>query len=321
MKNKKIAVIGAGMAGITIARKLDQNNEVIIFDKARGIGGRMATRRIGDYHFDHGAQYFTAKNSDFKELCKDALQNNVIAKWPAKIAYINYNSELDSTELYVAKPQMNSLCKYLAQDLQLKLEHKITKISYDGKKWTLIFTDNNKEQDFDLLIIAIPPAQLAELVTREFKYYTDLQKYKMTPCYSLMLGLKSKILYEFDAAKIKDQLIAWFAFNNHKPGRTGQTALLINTTNEWAAKNLELADDAVINNIVKNLNKFIKITDENIEVTNLQRWRYANIIPVLGQKSFFDAKLNLAICGDWLISARVESAFLSATDLYKKIIE
>ncbi len=70
MKNKKIAVIGAGMAGITIARKLAQNNKVIIFDKARGIGGRMATRRIGDYHFDHGAQYFTAKNSDFKELCR-----------------------------------------------------------------------------------------------------------------------------------------------------------------------------------------------------------------------------------------------------------
>lgn len=72
IQNKKIAIIGAGVSGLIVA------NEVTIFDKSRGIGGRMATRRVDNYHFDHGAQFFTAKSEEFKELCQKAKNDGII---------------------------------------------------------------------------------------------------------------------------------------------------------------------------------------------------------------------------------------------------
>ena len=77
-------VIGAGMAGVTCARALSTaGQEVRLLDKGRGIGGRMATRRIttgwGELHFDHGAQYFTARNSSFESLLIEL--NGSVAPW------------------------------------------------------------------------------------------------------------------------------------------------------------------------------------------------------------------------------------------------
>ena len=80
-----------------------------------------------------------------------------------------------------------------------------------------------------------------------------------------------------------------------------------------------------LNNIKKikddiiRLNKYITIHEKNIEVTSLQRWRFANSIKSTADKSYFDSNLNIGLCGDWLISGRVESAFLSAKDLFKQI--
>ena len=315
LKNKKIAVIGAGFAGITIANDLSKHNQVTIFDKSRGIGGRMATRRIGDYHFDHGAQYFTARSAEFRELCKAALTNNIIAKWPAEIA--NFSS-VKNEDKFVAKPQMNSFCKYLAKDLDVKLNHKLIKISHNNN-WQLEFENNLIINNFEVLIIAIPSNQAVDLLPKDFSQIDKVKKIQMLPCYSLMLGLRAKPKYEFSAASLDDNIIKWFAFNNLKEARPNATALVVNTSNEWAKENLELEDNLVIQKIISNLNKYITIHENNIEVTSLQRWRFANSIKSNIDKSYFDSNLNIGLCGDWLISGRVESAFLSAKDLFKKI--
>ena len=63
----KIAIIGAGIAGLTCAHMLKKYNP-IIFEKSRGIGGRLATRYSDQYQFDHGAQYFTVKDKEFDKF-------------------------------------------------------------------------------------------------------------------------------------------------------------------------------------------------------------------------------------------------------------
>ena len=68
-----VLVIGAGMTGIACARQLQVAGlDVVLLDKGRGIGGRMATRRVElggqTIRFDHGAQYITARSADFKQL-------------------------------------------------------------------------------------------------------------------------------------------------------------------------------------------------------------------------------------------------------------
>ena len=68
-KNKPtIAIIGAGLAGLNLARQLSDVAEVVVFEKSDKLGGRMATHPANGFSFDHGAQFFTAKNDAFKTL-------------------------------------------------------------------------------------------------------------------------------------------------------------------------------------------------------------------------------------------------------------
>jgi len=82
---KSLAIIGAGIAGITLARQLQDSAEVSVFEKSRGFGGRMATRRAGSYQFDHGAQFFTARSQQFQNLINDRVTDNQIQAWLPRI--------------------------------------------------------------------------------------------------------------------------------------------------------------------------------------------------------------------------------------------
>ena len=74
----KIAIIGAGISGITIAKNLKDFAKVSIFEKSQGVGGRMASHRSGTYEFDHGTQFFTAKSKHFKDFIAPLIKINVI---------------------------------------------------------------------------------------------------------------------------------------------------------------------------------------------------------------------------------------------------
>ena len=83
---KTVAVIGAGISGITAASNLAMKGfNVTIFEKSRGPGGRCATRCEKDFRFDHGAQYFTVSNDQFKNQVEVWLEEKIIAEWPARI--------------------------------------------------------------------------------------------------------------------------------------------------------------------------------------------------------------------------------------------
>jgi len=85
----KIAILGCGVAGLSAARELRRNGvDVILFDKSRGVGGRMSTRYAGDWEFDHGAQYFTVQDPDFQAEIEAAIDAGVVSSWDAKALYL-----------------------------------------------------------------------------------------------------------------------------------------------------------------------------------------------------------------------------------------
>jgi predicted NAD/FAD-dependent oxidoreductase len=325
IKNKKIAIIGAGIAGITIASKLQNLNEVTVFEKSRGVGGRMSSRRVEDYSFDHGAQFFTAKTAEFKELCRKAESEGVIEQWNCNFVEIKGNQILEKWQFssryphFVATPQMNSLCKYIGKDLNILLSQEIISIKFDNDKWSLNSKEGAVFRDFDYLILAIPSHQTINLIPESFGHFDVISNSKMSACFALMLAFKKPLKINFEAALVKESNISWISLNHSKPQRPKAFSMVVNSSNKWAEENIEEDLEVIKEKMISSLQKIINFDLEDINYQNIHRWKYANSDLQKGEKSLFDAKLNLGICGDWLISGRVESAFLSALDLYKKM--
>ena len=84
----KVAVIGAGLAGLNLARLLSDDAEVVVFEKSDKLCGRMATHESNQFSFDHGAQFFTAKNPTFKSFVKELEAESVIAQWNARFVEV-----------------------------------------------------------------------------------------------------------------------------------------------------------------------------------------------------------------------------------------
>ena len=220
IQNKKIAIIGAGMSGVTAAKELAKLNEVTVFDKSRGIGGRMATRRVDNYHFDHGAQFFNAKSEEFKDLCQKVKSDSIIEEWNCNFAEITENKINKKWQFgnekahFVAKPQMNNLCKYIAKDLNILLGTQIKSINFENKKWSLKTIEDELFNNFDYLILAIPSHQAINLIPKNFKYFDIIANIKMSGCFTLMLGFKEKLSMEFEAALVKESNISWISVNS-----------------------------------------------------------------------------------------------------------
>lgn len=324
IKNKKIAIIGAGLAGLTLANELSKHNDVTVFEKSRGVAGRIATRRAEPYYFDHGAQFFTAQSEEFQTFCKDLQQNGVIAPWHAKCVEIDGTIQKEysfdeKNPHFVGVPQMNSVCKFLSKNLNIICNEKIIEIDFQDEKWTLQSESGKNFGDFDFLFLAIPSHQVMELVPQNFQYYNEISQIKMLGCFALMLGFKEDIATKYDVYSLKNSIISWVAVNSSKPQRGENFTIVVHSSNHWAEENIEKDLSDIEQQMMQELHSIIEFENSQINYKTIHRWRYANSVTHIGGKSFFDAKIKLGICGDWLICGKVESAFLSATNLLKNL--
>ena len=92
---KKIAIIGAGLSGFSAAHLLKYCADITLFEKARGVSGRMSTRRAEPYVFDHGAQYFTARTKPFQDFIQPLLDQGIIERWDARYVKFRGNQILE----------------------------------------------------------------------------------------------------------------------------------------------------------------------------------------------------------------------------------
>jgi len=315
---KKIAIIGTGIAGMTLAERLSSQYDVTLFEKSKSVGGRMTHRYHNDFDFDHGAQYFTAKSSAFKFFIKYYYEQGVISPWDAR--FVDYDegkllvSRKWNEQHWVAQPSMNALVKAMMNNHDIRLNHRVTAVNRVGEYWKLLF-EEGEVAHFDMVMFAIPAAQCCQLMPRDFAFYPKLSEYSMSPCYSLMLGLDNSPNIDWDVAHIHDPIISWISVNSSKPGRTGSVSVVVQSTNDWAQENFELNFNEVQSIMLEKVMNILNVTKLDIAHVDLHRWRYANSPKCNGPLSYYDECLGLGVCGDWLQQGRVEAAFLSASNL------
>lgn len=132
MTSQKIAIIGAGIAGLTVAHRLQNlpNVQITLFEKARGVSGRTSTRRAEPHHFDHGAPFFIAKSDKFQTFINPMLAAGVLSDWQAKVAEVSGTQvteqyQWQANRYFVAQPKMNEMAKFIAKQLTNNVEIKL----------------------------------------------------------------------------------------------------------------------------------------------------------------------------------------------------
>jgi len=213
---------------------------------------------------------------------------------------------------------MNSIAQYLARNIDLRFNQTITGIKKIKANW-LLETANSEIGPFDWLIIAIPVEQANDLLPKNLSPKMMLQDVKMQPCFTLMLGYEIENFFDWDAAFVSDSILSWVSVNSSKPNRGKPLSIIAMSTNEWANQNLSMSDSIIINEMLNELAKISGKTLNEASFIKLKRWKYANASRQEPALEIIDYSLKLAFCGDWCISGRIESAFMSSLNLANKL--
>lgn len=322
----KIAIVGAGLAGLTAAQRLRPHAHVQVFEKSQGVGGRMATKRLDIFEFDHGAQFFTARNKVFKTWLKPYIRYDMVRPWYAHFAELDRNKVTHQREWheefphYVPTPKMTSLCQSIAQDCDVKLNCKIEQMNFDNT-WTLIDSEQKAYEGFDWVLIAMPAEQAAQLIPDSCEFYQAIKQVDMAGCYSLLLGLSEPLNLSWQAALVHHANISWISMNSSKPGRKSHPAYVVHSTNHWAQAHM---DDDIEQVQAMLLDEFCSVTEidcqPHIAAIHTHRWRFANI-EKHEPMTMVDSRLKLAAMGDWSSHGRIEAACLSGLETSNLVAE
>jgi renalase len=308
---KAIAIIGAGMAGLAAAQRLRQSGAAVtLFEKSRGLGGRMATRRVDDLQFDHGAQYFTAKGPRFQEAVAGWEASGDVAPWFGRS--------------YVGTPGMTAPARAMAEGLAVAMECQVSAIGRDVGGWSVLDADGlvraRENGSYSAVILAVPAPQAAPLATSAGIVFPELEHARYAPCCALMLAFAKPLHLPADRIKPEDSAIGWTARNASKPGRTqGHETIVVHATPQWSREHLEDSHEEIAREL---LARFQALTGQTAAPTFVaaHRWRYALVEEPAGTPFLWDAASRLGACGDWCLGPRVEAAFDSGEALADAIL-
>ncbi len=323
----KIAIIGSGISALTAARNLNNAGDVTIFDKSKGIGGRIATRRADPFTFDHGAQYFLIKNNDFESFVSPYIEKGVVKRWDAYFKefeggkVISERQWNESFAHYVGAPNMNAFCKSLAENLKIIKKTRIHQVIKSDNGLKLIDDKDTELGVFDWVVSTVPSRQAVDILPKNLNFIDEITSIKMSPCFTLMLGFEKDLNLGFDAAMIHNEIISWASVNSSKPGRRkNDFSLVIQSTNRWADKKLNLDKNSVISTMISEASGIVN-RDLNVAIhKEVHGWHFANA-PKRDLGVFIDYDMKVAACGDWCMHGRVESAYLSGKETASKVLE
>lgn len=330
-----VAIIGAGLAGITAARELGPNFKVTLFEKSSGLGGRMACRRIGAHRFNHGAQFLTARSEKFQSVVDDALSENTLHHWTPKLITLEKGEKRFKRTWfephYIAQPGMNSLAKQLSKNLCIESETEITKLEGGESNWRVHTSEDDFHGPFDWVVCTAPAPQSLTLLPPGFAELDKIAEVEFSPCFALMIGFDSKVSIGLETAVVKNSALAWVSISTNSDGDNsnnidGQpttskstTSILLHADNEWSRKHL---DDDIESVKAVLLEEFERLIGKDLpapSALDLHRWKFARCETPVEDMFLIDPIQQLAVCGDWCGGNRVEAAYLSGHQLAQEL--
>lgn len=308
-----ILIIGAGMAGLSCATALTEAGyKVRVLDKGRGPGGRMAARRAeisGEtVSFDHGAQYFTARDPAFLQTVAAWDAQGVVARWDAA-----------GDDAWVGVPGMNGPIKAMAEALNVEWGVRATRVIRDAGIWRI--ETEGQTYTARALLVSVPAEQARDLLEGVVPELAAIPaQVTSEPCWAVMAGFGERLDIEADCMRDTGAGISWAARNSAKPGRSEEETWVLHASPERSREVLNLSKEDVAELLLADF--FAQNAADPVEPVHLtaHRWLYAMPAALKGESAHYDPAARIGIAGDYLHSPRVEGAFLSGRALAKAVI-
>ena len=311
----RVIVVGAGLAGLSAAGPLvDAGHEVVLHDKGRSPGGRLATRRIGDAVLDHGAQFFTVRSDAFVEFVRPHLASGLVYEWCR-----GFDGN-DGYPRYAVRGGMNALAKALAEPLDVRTNSLVFAIrttpttgteTGSGDRWQVVLDDGTVEVA-DALVVTCPvPQSYSLLVSAGVELPVDLIRTGYDRTIVLLATLDGPSAMAAPGGLQHPTETLSFVSDNHRKGISDGQALTVHAGAAWSEAHWDDANEDLVTQLTAAAAPFIG--SANITESQIKKWRFATPRTIWPEPcwSLDTPAGRLVLAGDAFAGPKIEGAVLS----------
>ncbi len=323
MSRSAVIVVGAGMAGLTAARHLQEaGRSVQVLEANPRPGGRMETIRLDGSAADTGAQYFTAFTPQFQAQAHAWLAKGWIHLWSMGLASGSLAPNQTQGQLrYIAEGGMGRLAERLAQGLEIHYDQAVVAVERDGDLWQ-VHTQSGETFQAEALILTPPVPLILELlqaggVTLAAEDLAALSSVRYAPCIAGVFRFQGEVrIPPPGSIQRPAHAINWIADNRQK-GLSQEPVLTVHANPDYSRRYWEAPDLEIRETMLAALRGYLGPETQVVEA-QIVRWRHALPESPLLQRAYTVSLpgeapegSGLVLGGDAFAGPRVEGAFLS----------
>lgn len=311
----RVAVIGSGLAGLGAARTLKTHGmDVVVFEKADKVGGRLETVRVGEFVFDSGATSIAPFGQALESVILNELPSEglvtiskpVMAHDGQRAHSVGINAA--KTPRYVYSQGIAHLADLLATNLDVRLGANVTEIVATGAGGFSVMGE-----EFEGLVVAVP-TPLAEPLLVTAKENRRFSNVRYRSCISVLLGYDQPFEAPYHALVGPDQTmpLSWLSVETLKcPDRAGegQTALVAQLSAEYSRRRFTCEDDLVLEETLGDVARLLGKAFKEPKVNHIVRYWYSHPETTATFESVNSPMSRCVIAGDALLGGRTELAF------------
>ncbi|MCJ8168086.1 NAD(P)/FAD-dependent oxidoreductase [Atopomonas sediminilitoris] len=323
---KTIAIIGAGIAGLAAAQALRASRrKVIVFDKSRGSGGRLSSKRSEVGNLDLGAQYFTARERHFSTQVQVWRELGLVDSWQPHLyqsrhGVLSYSA--DEQQRFVGTPRMSALTRSLCAGIDCQFATRISTLENTPQGWLLHDSEGQPHGPFSHVIVATPAPQAVPLLAASQSLSQAAAAVAMLPTWAVALQFAAPLATPVEACFVQHNPLDWIARSQSKPGREHSGDVWIgHGSSAWSAAHLELSPDEICEHLRGALAEVLGCTVPAPTWQLAHRWLYARPEHSHDHGALADPAMGLYACGDWCNGGRVEGAWLSGREAARLLLE
>lgn len=311
----RVGIVGAGISGLAAARALKKfGHSPIVFEKNDRLGGRVATRKIGDYLFDTGASAITPRGHEIETVILKELDTTELIKIE-KPLYMHQSMRpvipdnvKSAPARYTYTTGNERLADLLAQDLDVRRNTQVETLEKKGSGYRVL------GEDFDAIILTPPVPQSAAILwsVGESRPFANC---RYRPCLSILLGFAKPVADVHYSALLDPEQrhpLMWLSLESVKsPGRApkGHTAIVLQMAPSYSLSNFAAPDQRIIDDSLDYLAWVFGDDWKPPEVSEVKRWKYSQPDSVALFETVNDPDAKLIISGDGVVAGRLENAY------------